>query len=232
MFPSRARAQAEIMSGHVLVDGRKIVKPGHPVRQESIITTTAPAMPYAGRGGLKLEKALDAFKVDPKAKTWIDVGASTGGFTDCLLQKGAAKVYCVDAGYGQLDWKLRNDPRVVVMEKTNARYLEKKMFPEEMDGAVVDVSFISLTKVLGPVSRLIKYGGPIIALVKPQFEAGRGKVGKGGIVRSETVRRETVESVKKFALEIGLAFEGEAESPIKGAKGNVEYLLLFRGHKT
>ncbi|MFH1175197.1 MAG: TlyA family RNA methyltransferase [bacterium] len=259
---SRQRAQALISAGLVLVDGKKAIKADQKVSEENKIEIKGKDIPYVGRGGLKLEKALKEFKIDVRNKIAVDIGASTGGFTDCLLQNGAQKVYAVDCGYGQLDWKLRNDPRVVVMEKVNARELEKyfgektplnpplqkgeektpsiqsdtspnsfsqRRGDEEINLIVIDVSFISLKMIL-PVAKKIlsEAGGEVVALIKPQFEVGKGEVGKGGIVRDEEKRKKVVEDISNFSKELGFGIIGLTESPITGADGNVEYLIYLK----
>lgn len=217
---SREKAQALILAGKVSVEGEIISKPGTLIRSDASIELKE-GIPYVSRGGLKLEFALKAFGIDPTGKVAIDVGASTGGFTDCLLQHGAARVYAVDVGYGQLAWKLRHDPRVVVLERTNIRYLES--LPEPVDLATIDVSFISLKLVLPSVLRLMKPKAEILALVKPQFEAGREKVGKGGVVRDPQVHREVLETLVEYAHSLGLHTLGLATSPFLGPAGNVEF---------
>ncbi|HLB24809.1 MAG TPA: TlyA family RNA methyltransferase [Nitrospirota bacterium] len=225
---TRQRAQGLILSGKVLVDGQRVDKSGAPVGEDSVITLTGADIPYVSRGGLKLKAAVQNFTIDLSGKVCADIGASTGGFTDCMLQEGAARVYAVDVGYGLIDAGLRADPRVTVIERTNVRHMEPGLFGERVDFAAVDVSFISLALILGPVAAAVKPGGEVVALVKPQFEAGRGHVGKGGIVRDEKARRGAVEEVKKFAVTAGLEVLGEMESPVRGAKGNIEYLLRLR----
>ena len=225
---TRQRAQGLILAGHVLVDGQKVEKAGAMVAASSEIKLIGEDIPYVSRGGLKLRAALDAFGIEVSGLVCADIGASTGGFTDCLLQGGAARVYAVDVGYGLLDLKVRTDPRVVVIERTNARNITLELIGEPVDLAVVDVSFISLKLVLGPVRGVVKEGGSIVALVKPQFEVGRGKVGKGGIVRDEADRLEACMAVKSFAEGLGMTVLGEIESPVRGAKGNVEYLLYLK----
>ncbi len=221
---SREQARALILAGAVRVDSRPVDKPGQTF-PTSVTISVERRLPFVSRAGLKLAHALRAFGVDVTGLVAVDVGASTGGFTDCLLQAGARKVYAVDVGYGQLDWRLRQDPRVVVMERTNIRYLEK--LPERPDIATVDVSFISLRLVLPAVVRILKPGGRIIALIKPQFEAGRQQVGKGGVVRDPAVHRQVLESLAAWLREQGLALQGLAASPIKGPAGNVEFLALI-----
>jgi len=225
---SRQRAQGLILSGKVSVGGVRVDKAGALVGPEADIIVAEPDIPYVSRGGLKLKAALDNFGVDVKGLVCLDAGASTGGFTDCLLQEGALRVYSVDVGYGLIDQRLREDPRVVLIERTNIRHMEPDAIGEKVDLASVDVSFISLRLVLGPILRMLKPGGAIVALVKPQFEVGKGKVGKGGIVRDEAERQRALDEVKAYAASIGLETIGEMESPIKGAKGNIEYLLHLR----
>jgi len=227
---SRERARALVMSGAVLVAGRPETKPGTLVDAAAEISLRAEDHPYVSRGALKLEKGLDAFAIDPAGLVALDVGASTGGFTDLLLRRGAARVYALDVGYGQLAWSLRQDPRVVVLERQNARTIDPALVPEPCDLAVIDVSFISLTLVLPRVAELLRPppGKPIVALVKPQFEVGRAQVGKGGVVRDPDIRRGAVERVRTWAAAHGLAPGQDVESPITGPAGNVEYLLLLR----
>jgi 23S rRNA (cytidine1920-2'-O)/16S rRNA (cytidine1409-2'-O)-methyltransferase len=214
-----------IMAGLVDVDGVRVDKPGRPVSPLARIALRETPPPYVSRGGVKLAAALDRFSVDVTGKVFVDVGASTGGFTDCLLQRGARKIFAVDVGYGQLDWRLRNDPRVVVLEKTNIRYLKPDRLDEPADGAVIDVSFISLQLVIPPVSNLLIPNGRIIALVKPQFEVGRGKVGKGGVVRDPQLHREVVYSVCTHCRRLGWTVAGDMPSPLLGPKGNREFLI-------
>lgn len=224
LVESRERAQALILAGKVLVEGEVISKPGTFISPEAKVEIKE-SLPYVSRGGLKLEFALRAFGVDPRGKVAIDVGASTGGFTDCLLQHGAVRVYAVDVGYGQLAWKLRQDPRVVVLERTNIRYLES--LPEPVDLATIDVSFISLKLVLPPVLKLMKPRAEILALIKPQFEAGREKVGKGGVVRDPRVHKEVLESLVEYAKGLGLSTLGLVPSPLLGPAGNVEFFAYW-----
>ena len=216
LFESRARAQAAIMAGQVLVNEQKIDKPGTQVPEEAAIRLLGEKLKYVSRGGLKLEKALQIFPISVEGKTVADIGASTGGFSDCALQNGAVKVYAVDVGYGQLAWKLRSDERVVNMERTNVRYLEAESLGELVDAATIDVAFISLDKV--PT-------GFVIALVKPQFEAGKENVGKKGVVRDPKVHADVIKKVVAFAKEEGFGIAGLDFSPIKGPEGNIEYLL-------
>ncbi len=227
--PSREKAKAILMSGIVYVDGQKEDKAGTMVNEEKVkIEVRGDTLPYVSRGGLKLEKALKVFPIDLKGKTCLDIGASTGGFTDCMLQNGAAKVYAVDVGHGQLDWKLRNDERVVCMEKTNFRYMTKDSLPEQVDFASCDVSFISLTKILEPAYALLKETAQMVVLIKPQFEAGKDKVGKKGVVTDENVHKEVAEKVMLFAAGLGFRILGLDFSPIKGPEGNIEYLLYMQ----
>jgi len=227
LFPTRQRAQAAIMAGQVRVEGKKIEKPGERVPVTAEIEVSGPPLPYVSRGGLKLEEALRAFSLNVENKVALDVGASTGGFTDCLLKHGARKVYAVDVGYGQLAWSLRQDLRVVVMEKTNARDLSLEMLGERVDLATIDVSFISLLKVLPAVLSCLKPGGDIIALVKPQFEAGRRQVGKGGVVKDPQVHKEVLLRIIEQGAALGLNLHGLIPSPIRGPKGNIEFLLWW-----
>jgi len=222
------RAQGLILSGKVLVDGQRVDKAGAQVSEDIAITLVGDDIPYVSRGGLKLKGALDGFGVDVKGFVCADFGASTGGFTDCLLQEGAARVYAVDVGRALLHPKVRDDGRVVVIEKVNVRLMEPGLIPEKLDLATVDLSFISLRLVLVNIANAMKPGGLILALVKPQFEVGRGGVGKGGIVRDEKRREDALNDVESFALGLGLVVLGKMESPIRGAKGNVEYFLCMR----
>jgi 23S rRNA (cytidine1920-2'-O)/16S rRNA (cytidine1409-2'-O)-methyltransferase len=227
---SRERARALIMTGDVLVAGAPQTKPGTLVDASADIALRTADHPYVSRGALKLIKALDHFALDPTGATAVDVGASTGGFTDVLLRRGAARVYAIDVGYGQLAWSIRQDPRVVVLERTNARNIDLALVPEPCDLAVIDVSFISLTLVLPRVRELLQRptGKPVVALVKPQFEVGRERVGKGGVVRDEAARRSAVDKIRTWAGDNGFAAGDDVESPITGPAGNVEYLLLLR----
>lgn len=228
-FQSRERAKRAIMAGIVFVDGLRIDKAGTKVETDREITVKEDPIPYVGRGGLKLEKALKRFGVNVKEKKALDIGASTGGFTDCLLQNGAERVYAIDVGYGQLDWKLRQDPRVVVMERTNIRYVKPEDIGETCDVAVIDVAFISLKLVLPVVRSLLCEDCEVIALIKPQFEAGRDKVGKKGIVRDPKVHLEVVEGIAGFMRDLGLKVLGLTYSPITGSDGNIEYLIYGAG---
>jgi len=228
---SRTKAQAMVMAGVVLVDEQRVEKPSHQFDPNSSIRIKGsddPTARYVGRGGLKLEAALREFQIDVAGFYCLDVGASTGGFTDCLLQNGARKVVAIDVGHNQIDWRLRNDPRVEVREGVNARYLRREDFPELFDLAVMDVSFISATKVLPAIVALIVPGGAIVTLIKPQFEVGRGEVGGGGIVRDPAKRLRAVQEVNNFAKTLGLELIKVIESPIQGADGNVEYLAFYK----
>jgi 23S rRNA (cytidine1920-2'-O)/16S rRNA (cytidine1409-2'-O)-methyltransferase len=225
LAPSREKAKAVIMSGIVFVDGQREDKAGSTFDEKVNIEVKGSTLKYVSRGGLKLEKAMEHFDVTLKGKICMDVGSSTGGFTDCMLQNGAVKVYAVDVGHGQLDWKLRNDERVVCMEKTNIRYVTPDQIEELVQFASIDVSFISLTKVLGPVKELLTDEGEIVCLIKPQFEAGREKVGKKGVVRDRKVHEEVIHMVMDFAKSIGFVLCNLEFSPIKGPEGNIEYLL-------
>jgi len=227
---SRTKAQAMVMAGVVLVDNQRVEKASDQFSSDASIRikdANNPAAKFVGRGGLKLEAALREFHIDVHDFTCLDVGASTGGFTDCLLQHGATRVFAVDVGHNQIDWRLRNDPRVEVREGVNARYLQPEDFPTKFDLIVVDVSFISLTKVIPALAPIMKVDGKMIALIKPQFEVGRGEVGSGGIVRDAVQRERVVQEVIEFAKTLGLSSEGLLESPIHGAEGNVEFLALF-----
>lgn len=228
LAPSREKAKAYIMSGKVYVDGQKEEKAGTMFPETVNIEIRGNTLPYVSRGGLKLEKAMKNFSISLDGKICMDVGASTGGFTDCMLQNGAAKVYSIDVGYGQLDWKLRNDPRVVCMEKTNIRYVLLEHLQESADFSSIDVSFISLTKVLLPVRNLLTENGEIVCLIKPQFEAGREKVGKKGVVRDPAVHLEVIEKVIAYAVTVSLEPCHLSFSPIKGPEGNIEYLLHLK----
>lgn len=225
---SRERAKTTIMSGLVFVNGQRADKPGTPVAPDAEIQVRGEALPFVSRGGFKLDKALKVFPVDPTGKVCIDCGASTGGFTDVLLQHGAAKVYAVDVGYGQLAWKLRNDSRVINLERTNLRYITKEQIPDPIELAVMDVSFISIKLVLPAVKELLLPGADIICLIKPQFEAGREEVGKKGVVRDSNVHCEVIHNILDFAPEIGLSVQGLDYSPIKGPEGNIEYICHLK----
>lgn len=225
---SREKAKAIIMSGNVFVDGQREDKAGSTFDEEKVeITVKGNTLKYVSRGGLKLEKAIDHFGVNVQDAVCMDIGASTGGFTDCMLQNGAKKVYSVDVGHGQLAWKLRNDERVVCMEKTNFRYLTREDIEDDLDFASVDVSFISLTKILLPARNLLKDNGKMVCLIKPQFEAGKEKVGKKGVVRDEKVHVEVIEKIFDFIDVLGFKYLALDYSPIKGPEGNIEYLIYI-----
>lgn len=224
LVESRQRAQALIMAGQVYVNGRKSDKAGAATEEQAEIEVRGKRLAYVSRGGLKLEKAIRRFSLDLKKKTCIDCGASTGGFTDCMLQNGAEKVYAVDVGYGQLAWSLRQDPRVICLERTNVRYLTGEVIPEPLDFGSVDVSFISLKLILPPLRALMKPTGQVVCLVKPQFEAGREKVGKKGVVRDPSVHLEVLEQFFLHAAESGFTVNDMTFSPIRGPEGNIEYL--------
>ncbi len=226
---SREKARAVIMSGNVFVNGQREDKAGALFDAESaVIRVKENPLKYVSRGGLKLEKAMKEFPIGLEGRICMDIGASTGGFTDCMLQNGAAKVYSVDVGHGQLAWKLRNDERVVCMERTNFRYLRREDIEDDLDFASVDVSFISLTKILIPARRLLKAGGEMVCLIKPQFEAGREKVGKKGVVRDASVHREVISKVADYAALLEYEILGLTFSPVKGPEGNIEYLVYLR----
>jgi len=228
---SREQAKRLILAGLVLVNNQKVDKAGTLVSHEAEIRLLGQEHPYVSRGGVKLAHALHTFQIDPTGKVAMDVGASTGGFTDCLLQHGAKKVYAVDVGYGQLAWKLTQDPRVIVMERTNVRYLSPADFPEPMEMATIDLAFISLTKILSPLQALVTTRAEVIALVKPQFEVGKGEVGKGGIVKSVEKHDAVLRQIQDYAESIGLTVQGVTPSPITGAKGNTEFLMYLRNDK-
>ena len=227
LAPSRERAKALIMEGVVLLDGVPVRKASDLVREGQTLTLKTNPIPFVSRGGLKLKKAIDRYPIDLKGRVCVDVGASTGGFTDCMLQNGAKKVYAVDTGYGQLAWKLRNDERVVCMEKHNARLMEKSWFDEAPQFASVDVSFISIRLILPRLADVLESGSEAVVLVKPQFEAGRSKVGKNGVVREESTHLEVLESAARFAMDNGFIIKGVDFSPIKGPEGNIEFLLYL-----
>ena len=228
LVPSRQRAKTLIQNGQISVNGKVCTKPAFAVEETDQITMEGSDIPFVGRGGLKLEYALEQTKRSLDGLVCLDIGASTGGFTDCMLQNGAVKVYAVDVGHGQLAWKLRNDERVVCMEKTNIRYVTPEDIEEPVDFSSIDVSFISLTKVLLPVRNLLSQDGQIVCLIKPQFEAGREKVGKKGVVRDPAVHKEVIEKVIAFAKEQYLQPLALDFSPIKGPEGNIEYLLYLQ----
>ncbi len=245
LVKSREIAKAFVIEGKVFVDGNKITKAGTSVNETSDISLIQKSLPYVSRGGIKLEAAIDFFSIDVNGKIIMDVGCGTGGFTDCLLKRRAKKVYCIDVGYGQLAWSLRKDPRVVLMERINARYLDRiirdkgerfkgqefeDLIKDNIDMATVDLSFISLTKVIPSILEFIKEEGSVLALVKPQFEVGKGEVGKGGIVREEEKRLRAVERIQKELEDLGLRTIGIFQSPFPGRKGNIEYFLfMMRG---
>lgn len=225
---SRERARALIMEGKILVEGDRIEKAGEKIKIDSNIQIVGEGHKYVSRGGLKLEAALKAFKIDSRDKVVIDVGASTGGFTDCILQNGACKVYAVDVGYGQLAWKLRNDKRVINLERRNIRYLKKDEIGEEADLILIDTSFISIEKFLSHLLDFLKNGGEILALIKPQFEVGKGEVGKGGVVRDPLKHKKVIERILKFCEGLGLKVIGVFESPLLGPNGNKEFFIYLK----
>ena len=222
---SREKAKGLIMAGLVYVENQKADKPGELFPEEAAIEVRGKALPYVSRGGLKLEKAMACFPIVLQGKICMDIGASTGGFTDCMLQNGAQRVYAVDVGYGQLAWNLRNDPRVVNLERTNARYLTREQVPVPVEFFSVDVSFISLSLILPAIRELLAPGGQGVCLIKPQFEAGREHVGKKGVVRDPAVHCQVVEKIVDLALEVGFSVRGLTFSPVKGPEGNIEYLI-------
>lgn len=224
---SREKAKALIMLGRVYVNNQKADKPGTPVSDTDKLELRGETLRYVSRGGLKLEKSIPRYGLSLEGAVCMDIGASTGGFTDCMLQNGAARVYAIDVGYGQLAWKLRTDERVVSLERTNFRYVTAKEVPDIIDFASVDVSFISLTLILPAAKALLKSGGKMVCLVKPQFEAGRGKVGKKGVVKEPEIHREVLTKIVGFAESIGFSVIGADYSPIKGPEGNIEYLLCL-----
>ena len=228
LSPSRERAKVSVMEGSVFVDGQRVDKPGTAVDPERRIELRGSQLPYVSRGGLKLEKALRVFRADPAGKVCIDCGASTGGFTDVLLQNGAAKVYAVDVGYGQLAWKLRTDGRVVNLERTNVRYITREQVPEPINLGVCDVSFISIRLILPAVRELLRSGADMICLIKPQFEAGRENVGKKGVVRDAAVHRAVLEQFIEYFPAAGFTLLGLDDSPIRGPEGNIEFLAWLK----
>ena len=228
---SREKAKAIIMAGLVEVDKRPLDKPGHLISVSAAISLKEPFPPYVSRGGLKLEAALDQFAVDLKGKVLLDVGASTGGFTDCLLQRGAEKVIAVDVGYGQLHWRIRQDPRVIVLERTNIRHLKPEDVNELIHGAVIDVSFISLKLVVPKVSELLLQDAFIVALIKPQFEVDKGQVGKGGVVRDPSLHQQVLDRLSRFFEDVGWTVLGHIPSPLLGPKGNKEFLVYLKRQK-
>jgi 23S rRNA (cytidine1920-2'-O)/16S rRNA (cytidine1409-2'-O)-methyltransferase len=227
LFASRKQARLAILAGEVSIATRVAAKPSELLDEQTAIAIK-PTRKYVGRGALKLQSALDYFRIDPRGKTALDIGASTGGFTDCMLQRGAEKVYAVDVGYGQLDWKLRNDPRVIVLEKINARFLTREHVPELTDICVIDVSFISLTLILPNAVALLKPDGMILALIKPQFELQRSEVGKGGIVRDPRLHQKAQDKIVAFVDDLGQIVAGIAPAAIKGADGNQEFFACIR----
>lgn len=227
LFPSREKARAAVMAGIISVEGRMCDKAGTSFDEAVEVEIKGHSCPYVSRGGLKLEKALKAFEIDLNHAVCLDIGASTGGFSDCMLQKGASKVYAVDVGYGQLDWKLRQDPRVVTMERVNFRYLDPKDIADRFDFASVDVSFISLRLIFPVAKALMKTSGLLVCLVKPQFEAGRESVGKKGIVKDPEIHKSVLLAVSGYAISNGFAVRDISFSPIKGAKGNIEYFMCL-----
>jgi len=224
---SRDAAVRMILAGKVKSNGAIVDKPSRVIPNDAVIEIIGESQPFVSRGGEKLAAALDAYSIVPRGMVGLDVGCSTGGFTDCLLQKGIARVYAVDVGYGQFDWRLRQDPRVVLIERTNIRYMAPSAIPEPVDLVVIDVSFISLTKVLPPVTQFLRSPAHVIALIKPQFEVGKGQVGRGGIVRDDAQRAEAAQRVVRFAAQMGLQTMKIIASPIKGKKGNQEILAIF-----
>lgn len=231
MFESREKARASIMAGEIFVDGQRVDKCGEKIKENANIEFKGQTMPYVSRGGYKLEKSIKSFNINLKDKICLDIGASTGGFTDCMLQNGAQQVFAIDVGYGQFAWKLRTDPRVVCMERTNARYLTYSDLGKYADFASIDVSFISLKKIVLPIIDLLTDKGEVVALIKPQFEAGRDKVGKKGVVREASTHREVINSILYFLGENNLKVIGLDHSPIKGPEGNIEYLVYFTKDK-
>lgn len=231
IFSSRERARASIMAGEIFIDGIRVDKCGEKVKENANIEFRGEQMPYVSRGGYKLEKAINSFDIDLKDKVCLDIGASTGGFTDCMLQNGAKKVFSIDVGYGQLAWKLRVDPRVVCMERTNFRYVTHEQIGEYADFASIDVSFISLEKVIPAALNILNEKGSIAALIKPQFEAGREKVGKKGVVREKSTHEEVIQKIINFVKSLDLRIIGLQYSPIKGPEGNIEYLIYFTKDK-
>ena len=226
-FESRERAKANIMAGKIFIDGKRVDKCGEKVNVDLPIEFKGEDLPYVSRGGYKLEKAIKSLSINLQDKTCLDIGASTGGFTDCMLQNNAKKVFSIDVGYGQFAWKLRTDPRVVCMERTNVRYVTPEQLGESANFASIDVSFISLTKVIPPVINLLDENGEVVALIKPQFEAGREKVGKKGVVREKSTHEEVIKNIVDFILNNNLKVLGLDFSPIKGPEGNIEFLVYF-----
>jgi len=233
---SREKARALIMAGRIYVNGNKAVKSGMPVKEDDAVEIRGAGNPFVSRGGLKLQKAIINFGINPEGLVCLDIGASTGGFTDCMLSLGAKKVYAVDVGYGQLAWKLRNDNRVVNLERTNFRYVTTQQIPEPVDFAGIDVSFISLTLILPVLRPLLAEGGTAVCLIKPQFEAGKDRIGKKGVVRDASVHAEVINNIVSFACGAGYSVQKLDYSPIKGPEGNIEYLMMIkkdnRGERT
>lgn len=227
---SREKAKRLVMAGNVFIDNARVDKPGTKVNVNSVITLKGNMLKYVGRGGYKLEKALKCFDIDILNITAVDIGASTGGFTDCLLQNGAKKVYSIDVGYGQLDWKLRNNDKVTVLERTNFRYINSSIFKEKIDVVVIDVSFISLKNILPKVKEISNDDTTIITLIKPQFEAGRDKVGKKGVVKNKEVHLEVLNNILQYCIQNNMYIDSLTYSPIKGAEGNIEYLALIKNN--
>jgi 23S rRNA (cytidine1920-2'-O)/16S rRNA (cytidine1409-2'-O)-methyltransferase len=228
IVPSREKASALIIAGKIIVEGKSVDKPGAQIDAEAQIQLKGGESPYVSRGGEKLEGALKAFEICPKGMVVMDVGASTGGFTDCVLQKGATKVYAVDVGYGQLAWKLQKDPRVVNLERRNIRYLLKEEVQEEMDLILIDASFISIEKFLLHLLGFLKKGGSILSLIKPQFEVGKGEVGKGGVVKDAALHQKVIDRISKFSQGLELEILGVTESPLLGPKGNKEFFIYLK----
>ncbi len=228
LAPSREKARALILAGEVRVNGARADKAGQEIAEGAEITVVGDAIPFVSRGGLKLDKAIRTFPIDLKGRVCADIGASTGGFTDVMLQNGAKHVFSIDVGYGQLDWSLRNDPRVTVMERTNARFMEPGWFSEPVTFASIDVSFISLRLILPPLYQSMAEQGEVVALIKPQFEAGRAEIGKNGVVRDAAVHERVIREMLTFADSVGFSIEGLSFSPITGPKGNVEFLLYMQ----
>ena len=228
MVSSRERARALIMEGRIRVDGQVVNKAGTQVSLDALIEIRGQDLPFVSRGGIKLEGALDAFGVNPQGMVVMDVGASTGGFTDCMLQRGASKIYAVDVGYGQLAWKLQRDPRVVNLERRNVRYLRREEIKEEVDLIVIDTSFISIEKFLPHLLQFLRKGGTILGLIKPQFEVGKGEVGKGGVVKDPALHRKVIERISELSQDLGLRVLGVTESPLLGPKGNKEFFIYLK----
>ncbi len=227
LCPSREKARALILAGEVRVNGTRAEKAGQEIAADAEITAVEDAIPFVSRGGLKLDKAIRTFPIDLNGRTCADIGASTGGFTDVMLKNGAAHVYAIDVGYGQLDWSLRNDPRVTVMERTNARFMTPDWFSDPITFASIDVSFISLHLILPPLFECLTDGGEVVALIKPQFEAGRSEIGKNGVVRDAAVHERVIREMLAFSESVGFTVNGLSFSPITGPKGNVEFLLYI-----